>query len=187
MYRFAYWKDASATTAAASVRSAGPQHWFVNGDVETSGGQMGVRWYELKAAGTPITAAFLAAQAVYQQQTYAGTTGDTNYRWMGSLTRDNAGDILVGYSESSSAIHPAIGLAGRKASDTLSTLSDEVLVPINNAGSQPDTSNRWGDYSSMRIDPTDNCTFWYTTEYYMVTQRFDWSTQIVSAKFPGCS
>jgi hypothetical protein len=111
---------------------------------------------------------------------------------MGSLTRDNVEDILLGYSESSSTIHPAIGLAGRKSTDTNSTLSDEVLFcstctnVIHNNGSQPDTSDRWGDYSAMRIDPVDNCTFWYTTEYYMVTTRFDWSTQIVSAKFPGC-
>ena len=103
---------------------------------------------------------------------------------MGSLTQDKKNDILVGYSESSSTTHPAIGLAGRKTSDPLSQLSDEVLVPINNNGSQ--TSSRWGDYSSMRIDPVDNCTFWYTTEYYMVTASFDWSTQIVSAKFSGC-
>ena len=102
---------------------------------------------------------------------------------MGSLTRDNAGDILLGYSESSSTVHPSIGLAGRESSDTLSTLSDETLVPLSNNGAQPDTSNRWGDYSSMRIDPVDNCTFWYTTEYYMVTVPFDWSTQIISAKF----
>jgi hypothetical protein len=112
---------------------------------------------------------------------------------MGSLTRDNAGDILLGYSESSSTVHPAIGLAGREPSDPLSTLSDETLFcatcanVIQNNGAQPDTSDRWGDYSSMRIDPVDNCTFWYTTEYYMVLASFDWSTQVVSAKFPGCS
>jgi hypothetical protein len=115
---------------------------------------------------------------------------------MGSLTRDNVGDILLGYSLSSTILHPAIGLAGREPSDAPSTLSTEALLcnlgpsicayVIPNNGSQPDTSNRWGDYSAMRIDPVDNCTFWYTTEYYMVTLRFDWSTQIVSAKFPLC-
>src|ERR1017187_10194433 len=188
MYRFAYWADATATSAVSSVLSAGYQHWFVNGDVESTGGQIGVRWYELKASKTPIAAAYLAGHPgngtmPYQQQTYAGTTRDHNYRWMGSLTRDNAGDILVGYSESSSTVHPSIGLAGRESSDTLSTLSDETLVPLSNNGAQPDTSNRWGDYSSMRIDPVDNCTFWYTTEYYMVVASFDWSTQVVSAKF----
>ncbi len=186
MYRFAYWNDPASSTVVQSVVGQPHQHWFVNGAVESSGGQVAERWYEFRAPKGLITAAGLAALPPFQQQTYAGTTGDSSYRWMGSLTRDNVGDILLGYSKSSSSIHPAIGLAGREPTDPLSTLSDEVLPPISNNGSQPDTSDRWGDYSAMRIDPTDNCTFWYTTEYYMVTQRFDWSTQIVSATFPGC-
>ena len=122
---------------------------------------------------------------VFQTGTYAP---DSNYRWMGSVAADRSNDILVGYSESSSTIHPAIYLAGRVADtniDPLNTLESELLVVAGN-GSQPDTSNRWGDYSSMRIDPIDNCTFWYTTEYYSVTQTFDWSTQINSAKFSNC-
>ena len=61
----------------------------------------------------------------------------------------------------------------------------ETLV-VGGTGSQPDTSNRWGDYSAMRIDQ-DGCTFWYTTEYYKVTASFDWSTQIASAKFANCN
>ena len=69
-------------------------------------------------------------------------------------------------------------------SDPPGTLEPEVSV-IAGTGSQPDTANRWGDYSAMRLDP-DGCTFWYTTEYYMVTQRFDWSTQIANIRFAGC-
>ena len=156
----------------------------MNGDVLSNGGQIGVRWYELRGAWHVITAATLAGSPPFQQQTYAGSPGDSNYRWMGSIARDKFGNILLGYSESSSAIHPAIGLAGRSAASLPpSTLSAEVLAPIANNGSQPDTSDRWGDYSAMRIDPHDNCTFWYTTEYYMVTVPFDWSTQIISARF----
>ena len=67
----------------------------------------------------------------------------------------------------------------------LNMLEPEVSV-VAGTGSQPDTSNRWGDYSAMRIDP-DGCTFWYTTEYYMVTQRFDWSTQIAIRQVCGLS
>jgi len=103
---------------------------------------------------------------------------------MGSIARDKVGDILVGYSISSSSMYPSIGIAGRTVNDSLGTLESEVVV-VNGNGAQPDTSNRWGDYSGMRIDQ-DGCTFWYTTEYYMVTQQFDWSTQIASAKFSNC-
>jgi hypothetical protein len=81
-------------------------------------------------------------------------------------------------------MYPSIFVAGRLPSDTPGTLEPEVLL-VGGTGSQPDTSNRWGDYSSMRIDQ-DGCTFWYTTEYYKVTQSFDWSTQIGSFSFSGC-
>ena len=111
---------------------------------------------------------------------------------MGSMARDKMGNILVGYSEScgntcpgGTPMFPSIFLAGRLASDPLGTLEPEVLVK-GGTGSQPDTSNRWGDYSAMRIDQ-DGCTFWYTTEFYKVTQSFDWSTQIASAKFANCN
>jgi hypothetical protein len=184
MYRFAYWNDGPPPNATACAVCGGPhaQHWYVNGDVEASGGQIGVRWYEFRAPARPgIGTLTSTTLTTFQAGTYAP---DSNWRWMGSVAQDKAEDILAGYSESSSNIHPAIGLAGRKAGDPLSQLSDEVLVPINNNGSQ--TSSPWGEYSSMRIDPVDNCTFWYTTEYYMVTASDDWSTQIASAKFSGC-
>ncbi len=175
MYRFAYWNDGSA----------GSQHWMVNFDVTASGNQGGVRWMEITAAPSEVSPSGLN---VFQQGTYAP---DGNWRWMGSVARDQVGDILVGYSEScgntcpgGTPTYPSIYVAGRVVSDSLGTLEPEVAL-VAGAGSQPDTSNRWGDYSSMRIDQ-DGCTFWYTTEYYLVTQRFDWSTQIGSFTFPGC-
>jgi hypothetical protein len=121
---------------------------------------------------------------VFQAGTYAP---DNTYRLMGSVAQDKAGDILLGYSQSSATTHPAIYVAGRTNNDPvgLNNLESELLVVQGN-GSQPDTSDRWGDYSAMRIDPVDNCTFWYTTEFYMVTQSFDWSTQIASAEFSNC-
>ena len=175
MYRFAYWNDGGA----------GSQHWLVDFDVTASGGQNGVRWEEITA---PESAVPPTSLSVFQDGTYAP---DGNWRWMGSVARDKAGDILVGYSEScgnscpgGSAMYPSIFVAGRTPSDTAGTLEPEVML-VGGSGSQPDTSNRWGDYSSMRIDQ-DGCTFWYTTEYYKVTQAFDWSTQIGSFSFSGC-
>ncbi|MFZ0914000.1 MAG: hypothetical protein WBQ76_17965 [Candidatus Korobacteraceae bacterium] len=172
MYRFAYYNDTSFFPTPK-------QHWYVNFDVAASGGQIGVRWMEF---ATPQTVVAPTALAIAQQGTYAP---DTNWRWMGSVARDQNNDVLVGYSESSTSVYPSIFIAGRTPTDTLGTLESEVSV-IAGTGSQPDTSNRWGDYSAMRIDPVDNCTFWYTTEYYMVTQVFDWSTQMASVKFSGC-
>ncbi|MGA3054005.1 MAG: hypothetical protein ABSD63_07340 [Candidatus Korobacteraceae bacterium] len=172
MYRFAYYND---TSTFPNPR----QHWYVNFDVAVSGGQIGVRWMEF---ATPQTVVGPTALTIAQQGTYAP---DTNWRWMGSVARDQNNDVLLGYSESSASMYPSIFLAGRTPADTLGTLENEIPV-VAGTGSQPHTANRWGDYSAMQIDPVDDCTFWYTTEYYMVTQVFDWSTQIASAKFAGC-
>jgi hypothetical protein len=195
MYRFAYWEDQPLASVKATPPKPVPsQHWLVNWDVTAAGGNIGVRWMEVTA---PIKVVPPTALTVFQQGTYAP---DGNWRWMGSIARDKVGDILLGYSEScgstcpdgtTGGVYPSIYNAGRQVNDPLGlgNLEAEVLV-VGGSGSQPDTSNRWGDYSAMRIDTNDGmggCTFWYTQEYYMVTQRFDWSTQINSAKFSNCN
>ena len=180
MYRFAYWEDPPPGNATATPPLPAPaQHWYVNMDVTTASNVNGVRWMEFQA---PVRTVPVTALNVFQQGTYGS---DTNWRWMGSLTRDNVDDVLLGYSESSSSLYPSIAVAGRTDTDPLGTLSTEVFV-VNGSGSQPDTADRWGDYSTMAIDPSDNCTFFYTTEYYMVTQTFDWSTDVSSWKFSNC-
>ena len=184
MYRFAYSNDKATDGSTAQPVS---QHWLVNLDVQASGSQIGVRWMEITA---PIKKVAPTALKVYQQGTFAP---NGVWRWMGSLARDKAGDILLGYSKScgdtcpgGTPTFPSIAIAGRKKNDPigLGKLEAEVKV-VTGAGSQPDTSNRWGDYSAMRID-RDGCTFWYTQEYYTVTATFDWSTRIASAKFSNC-
>src|SRR6266849_8758724 len=58
---------------------------------------------------------------------------------------------------------------------------------VEGAGSENGPYTRWGDYSAMRVDPSDDCTFWYTTEYYATTSgSFNWRTQIASFQFPSC-
>jgi hypothetical protein len=193
MYRFAYSNDGPPPNVAPCATCAPPrrQHWLVNFDVTASGGNIGPRWMEITAASGSVPVTSLS---VFQQGTYAP---DGNWRWMGSLARDKAGDILLGYSVScgstcpggtTGGVFPSVFVTGRQASDTLGTMETETQV-VGGTGSQPDTGNRWGDYSSMRLDTNDGmsgCTFWYTQEYYMVTMTFDWSTRINSAKFSNC-
>ena len=190
MYRFAYWEDQPTVNVLANPPKPVPsQHWYVNGDVTASGGQIAPRWIEITAPIKKVTAADIE-NGVFQQGTFAP---DGNWRWMGSLTRDKMDNVLLGYSEScgdtcpgGTPMYPSIAATGRTPADPLGTMETE-LVYVAGTGSQPDTSNRWGDYSSMRIDPVDNCTFWYTTEYYKVTTRFDWSTDIGKLKFANCN
>jgi hypothetical protein len=104
---------------------------------------------------------------------------------MGSIAMDKVGDIAVGYSESSTSLFPGIYYTGRAPTDALGTLQAESTIKAG-TGSQTRSLNRWGDYSSMSVDPVDDCTFYYTNEYIKSNGTFNWSTQIASFKFPGC-
>ncbi|MFZ0276520.1 MAG: hypothetical protein WA651_18070, partial [Candidatus Sulfotelmatobacter sp.] len=166
MYRLAY-------------RSLGSyQALVVNHTVTLGAGssQTGVRWYELQNAG--------AGFGLYQQGTYAP---DSSYRWMGSIAMDQDGDIALGYSVSDSSMSPSIRYTGRLATDPLGTMESEIDI-LSAAGVTPGsqtTTYRWADYSGMSIDPTDDCTFFYTTAYVPTTGGV-WSTRIVSFNFPSC-
>src|SRR5437870_7312829 len=106
---------------------------------------------------------------------------------MGSAAMDQQGNLAVGYSASSTGIHPEIRYAGRLFTDPLNTLAQAESTLFSGAGSQTGTLTRWGDYSDMTIDPVDDCTFWYTQEYYATTSSFNWRTRIGNFKFPSCT
>src|SRR3982075_1812571 len=162
MYRLAY-------------RNFGSHESLVVNHSVVAGSGGGVRWYEIQnPAGTPVVA---------QQSTFAP---DSNYRWMGSVAMDQAGDLAVGYSVSAaSSVFPSIRFAGRVPTDPASTLEAEVNI-VSGAGSQNGNLSRWGDYSAMQVDPVDDCTFWFTEEYMKTTGSFNWNTRIASFKFPSC-
>ena len=137
-----------------------------------SGGVAGIRWFELRnVTAGPVT--------VFQESTYQP---DTTWRWMGSTAMDGQGNLAIGFSASSSTINPQIRYAGRLATDPLNTLAQGEAHLFDGTGSQTGTSNRWGDYSALTIDPVDDATFWYTNEYYSSTTTFNWRTRIGSFK-----
>jgi hypothetical protein len=143
----------------------------------TAGSSTGVRWYEVRISSTNVP-------SLFQQGTYAP---DSSFRWMPSIAMDNVGDIAVGFSVSSGSLHPQIHYTGRLVSDAPGTMSQGEGTIIDGAGSQTSRLTRWGDYSAMNVDPTDNCTFWYTSEYLPANGSFNWKTRIASFKFSGCA
>jgi hypothetical protein len=152
----------------------GTQSLWVSRTVRITSTSTGVRWMEVRnMSGTP---------SVYQQGTYAP---DSNFRWMPSLAVDKFGNMAIGYSVSSSTMYPAIRYAGRLVGDALNTLGQTENTLIAGTGSQSGGYNRWGDYSSMSVDPVNDCTFWYTQEYYETVSN-NWQTRIGSFQFPGC-
>lgn len=149
-----------------------------NHTVDAGNGRAGVRWYELRQSS--------GVWSIQQQGTYNGDTSDTANRWMGSAAMDKNGDIAIGYSVSSSTIYPSIRYTGRLAGDPPNTLPQGEATLISGGGSQLDSRSRWGDYSMLGVDPTDDCTFWYTQEYYPSTSITGWHTRIGSFAFPSC-
>jgi hypothetical protein len=153
----------------------GTQSLWVSRTVANGNKSTGVRWMEVRNMS--------ATPAVYQQGTYAPDT--TSYRWMPSLAVDKFGNMAIGYSVSGSTMYPAIRYAGRLVTDPINTLGQTEQTLIAGTGSQKGGYNRWGDYSSMSVDPVNDCTFWYTTEYYETVSN-NWQTRIGSFQFPGC-
>ena len=158
----------------AAYRNFGDHESLVFNYTVKSGEVAAVRWVELRGinSGTPF---------VYQESTYQP---DSTWRWLGSSAMDSAGDMAIGFSASSSSIYPEIRYAGRLAGDPLNTLTQGERTLIAGGGSNTE-GNRWGDYSDMTVDPVDDCTFWYTNEYY-ATSGHEWHTRIGSFRFPSC-
>ncbi|MDQ3253418.1 MAG: hypothetical protein M3R15_05850 [Acidobacteriota bacterium] len=107
--------------------------------------QAGVRYYELRRTG--------ATYGVNEQASFAP---DTANRWMGSAAMDNQGNLAVGYSVSSSSIFPSVRYAGRLAGDPANGLFQGEATMVAGGFFQANTSSRWGDYSAMNVDPTDD-------------------------------
>jgi len=138
-----------------------------NGDPLERGG---VRWFELRKTGD--------RWRLFQEGTYSP---DRVNRWMGGSALDGAGNFAVGYNVSNGFVFPGLRYAGRLASDPLGTLPQGEATIVN--GTASSSSNRYGDYSALSVDPADDCTFWFTGEYNAAPA---WSTRIASFKFDSC-
>ena len=149
---------------------------LINHTVDADGADLaGIRWYEVaRTSGGPWF--------IFQQGTHAP---DEVHRWMGSLAMNGNGDIGLGYSVSSRTVSPGIRAATRSPADPPGSLPDEVVL-VDGSGSQTHSSRRWGNYSTLDVDPEDDCTFWYTTEYYDRTSSAGWKTRVVSFAPASC-
>lgn len=171
MYRLAY------------RNRGGVDSLIVTQSVTVSGGAVAnIKWYEIRnPLNDPADANVQKRPFIYQTGTFAPDT--TTSRWMGSAAMNKYGDILIGYSISSSTTKPGIAFTGRQEADALNTLQAEQQVPAIGTGAQTGTLTRWGDYTTMQIDPADDETFWYIAQYLSADGTFNWRTRIISYKF----
>jgi hypothetical protein len=154
-----------------------------NQSVEARPGVAGLRWYEIRRDGS-------GAYSLYQQGTYSPDDGV--HRWMGSVAQDKQGNMAIGYSVVNGVdVYPGIRYTGRLAGDPLGQMTQGEGTIIDGTGVQTTTNSRWGDYTSMNVDPVDDCTFWYVNEYYtaggQASSAAGWQTRIASFRLPGCS
>jgi hypothetical protein len=140
----------------------------------TTARRYGPRWYEIRSPGT--------TPVVFQSGTFSP---NATYRWAGSIAMDKVGNIALGYSASSSTIHPQIRYTGRVPTDPAGKMESEAAI-LAGPGSQTGRLYRWGDYSSMAVDPVDDCTMWYAQEYIPSNGSFNWATHLFSFKFTTC-
>jgi len=177
-----YRANARAFPADAPTRISLVVNHVVQGDVQ----QGGINWlhFNLDDHGQTFSTPTPLDKSLLEEGVYAP---DAENRWMGGIAIDSSGNIGVGFSKSSADMHPQIMVTGRTSEDPPGTLEDEqnCVEGLGN-GSQTSSSNRWGDYSSMSVDPVDQCTFYFTSEYYPTTAGASWHTRVCSFKFPTC-
>jgi hypothetical protein len=188
MYRVTYRNFGDHESLIVSHTAEGAE------DQPDGSARAGIRWYELRTVS--------ATPTIYQQSTFAPLNPtDPNgplWRWMGSAAMDHVGDIAVGYSASGPNYNVSLHYAGRLAGDPLNDLTQGEAVMFVGNGIEVAVPNylqrnRWGDYSNLTVDPSDDCTFWYTNEYLPTNQVTDpisaveWHTRIGSFKFPTCT
>jgi len=170
MYRLAYRNNGTQALPQERLVVSGPS-------AGSDANHGAVEWFEFRNAGSSTT-----QPTLFQSGTY---DPDTSYRWLPSIAMDRAGNIAMGYSKSSTTVFPGIYITGRLAGDPAGTMGAEIEMQAG-IGSQQAGGNRWGDYSSMTLDPIDQCTFYYTNEYLKTNGQFNWSTRVAAFKFPSC-
>jgi hypothetical protein len=167
--------------APLNYRNDGTSEWLVfSHTVNADGaGTAGVRWHQLTRT-PPGSGNWVLVQEGTQ------TSNDGTFRWTPSVAMDKDGNMALGYNVSSDGISPhpvvfpGVRIVGRLAGDPLGTMTTPEVHLVD--GSVSSGGHRWGDYASMRVDPADQCTFWYTTDYNNGS-----TTRIGAVKFPTCA
>ena len=118
---------------------------------------------------------------------------DGHHRWMPAIAQDRYGNMVVGYSVSSSTMYPALRYTGRLVCDTpgqMTVTETEIVASTDYyqdfVGTPPE--NRWGDYYSMSLDPDDGASLWFVGEYAYANSAVsgnegNWTTRIAKMRF----
>lgn len=152
------------------------QAMVTNHTVDADGeGTAGIRWYEFRDENEN------GDWEIYQQGTFAPDDGLN--RWMGSIAMNQDGAIGLIYTVSSNDKNPAIRYTGRPQGAPLGQMTFQEETIIAGDASQRGTA-RWGDYSALDVDPSNQTEFWGTHQYGAdISGQFNWDTRIASFQF----
>ncbi len=139
----------------------------INSVVDAGSGLAGVRWWELFRDNNTEGAGW----TIRQDSTYAP---DDTFRFMGSMAINGNGDIALAYSASSDTVFPAIRATARRADDPLNEMTMEEVTLVEGEGVFT-ANQRWGDYTSLDVDPANESVFWHVNQRVTASgQRSVW-------------
>jgi hypothetical protein len=153
------------------------QSFLISFTVQVTAGtnqQTGIRWYELRGSGNPT---------IFQSATV--TNGTQVYRFLPSIAQDKVGNAAVGYSVSGNNTHPGI----RASYWSLPSKTKATEINVKTGIGDEENTGRYGDYTSMTVDPVDDCTFWYVNQYFAADQigtLVNWDTKVAHFKLSTC-
>ncbi len=153
---------------------AGHQSLLATHPVLMTGGQLGLRWYDIALRH--------GAPTLRQQGSFAP---DGDSRWMASIGVDKAGDMALAYAITSPDTPPGIRYTGRERGDAAGRMQGEEVI-FNGNGVQPARADHELPAGELSLDPVDRCTFWYTQRYLPSTGPDNWRSRIASFRFDGC-
>lgn len=135
--------------------------------------QTGINWYELRGSGTP---------SLYQ----SGTINPDNslFRFLPSIAQDKDANVAVGYNVSNTFTDPGIDFSYWNLTTAFAPTEISILSGTGEEVTPTTGTGNWGTYSSMTVDPADDCTFWYVNEYWPTNAA--WATRIAYFKMPNC-
>lgn len=147
----------------------------------------GVRWFELRRS---VVRGMAGDWMLFQEGTFAPDIdnghGIVEHRWMAGSAMDGTGNIAVGFNLTNDTdLFPSLTYSGRLVIDPPGVLTAPETTIIAGTASQT-ASPRWGDYSSMSVDPEDGCTFWFTSNYGSAVTEPTAATRIAAFKFDTC-
>ena len=168
------------TAAAISTDTTG----VVPAGVGVAGSRNAMRWYQIDNLATTPTL------------TQSGTLFDATVTnpigyWMGSVAANGQGHMALVASAAGTNSYASIAVAGRLSGDTLGTTqAPTIAIASTSAYNTWETlaagaPQRWGDYSKVVVDPTDDQTMWAFIDYGYSTVTTDaWAVGVVKLLAP---